>query len=54
VYAGDNNFKDYVLTVSNVQQPDGNFIEPRMYLTGDGIGIFGSAIRDTVTFNLVP
>jgi hypothetical protein len=54
VYAGDNNFKDYVLTASNVQQPDGNFIEPRMYLTGDGIGIFGSAIRDTVTFNLVP
>jgi hypothetical protein len=54
VYAGDNNFKDYVLTASNVQQPDGNFIEPRMYLTSDGIGIFGSAIRDTVTFNLVP
>ena len=54
VYAGDKNFKDYLLTASNVQQPDGNFIDPRMYLTGDGIGIFGSAIRDTVTFNLVP
>ena len=54
VYAGDQNFKDYLLTASNVQQPDGNFIDPRMNLTGDGIGIFGSAIRDTVTFNLVP
>jgi hypothetical protein len=54
VYAGDNNFKDYLLTASNVQQPDGNFIDPRMNLSGDGIGIFGSAIRDTVTFNLVP
>jgi hypothetical protein len=54
VYAGDKNFKDYVLTASNVQQFDGNFIDPRMYLTGDGIGIFGSAIRDTVIFNLVP
>ena len=54
VYAGDKNFKDYLLTASNVQQPDGNFIDPRMNLSGDGIGIFGSAIRDTVTFNLVP
>jgi len=54
VYAGDKNFKDYLLTASNVQQPDGNFIDPRMNLTGDGIGIFGSAIRDTVTFNLIP
>jgi len=53
VYAGDKNFKDYVLTASNVQQFDGNFIDPRMYFAGDGIGVFGSAIRDTVTFNLV-
>ncbi|UCH66695.1 MAG: DUF4249 family protein [Ignavibacterium sp.] len=53
VYAGDKNFKDYVLTASNVQQFDGNFIDPRMYFDGDGIGVFGSAIRDTLTFNLV-
>ena len=54
VYAGDKNFKDYVLTASNVQQFDGNFIDPRMYFAGDGIGVFGSAIRDTITFNLIP
>jgi hypothetical protein len=54
VYAGDKNFKDYVLTASNVQQFDGNFIDPRMYFEGDGIGVFGSAIRDTLTFNLIP
>ena len=30
VYAGDKNFKDYLLTASNVQQPDGNFIDPRV------------------------
>jgi len=53
VYAGDKNFKDYVLTASNVQQFDGNFIDPRMYFEGDGIGVFGSAIRDTLTFNLI-
>jgi hypothetical protein len=54
VYAGDKNFKDYVLTASSVQQFDGNFIDPRMYFDGDGIGVFGSAIRDTLTFKLIP
>ena len=54
VYGGDENFKDYVLTVNRVQQPDGNFIEPAFHFKGDGIGIFGSAVKDTVTFNLIP
>lgn len=54
VYAGDENFKDYLLTVNRVQQPDGNFIEPEFHFQGDGIGIFGSAVKDTVTFNLIP
>lgn len=54
VYAGDENFKDYLLTVNRVQQPDGNFIEPEFHFLGDGIGIFGSAVKDTVTFNLLP
>lgn len=53
VYAGDKNFKDYMLTARNVQQTDGNFVEPEFHFTGDGIGVFGSAIRDTVTFNLL-
>lgn len=54
VYGGDENFKDYLLTVNRVQQPDGNFIEPEFHFLGDGIGIFGSAVKDTVTFNLIP
>jgi len=54
VYAGDRNFKDYLLTAKDVQQPDGNFVEPKFHFSGDGIGIFGSAIRDTLTFNLLP
>ncbi len=53
VYAGDQNFRDYTLTVKNVQEPDGNFVEPEFYFEGDGIGIFGSAITDEVKFNLV-
>ena len=54
VYGGDENFKDYLLTVNQVQEPDGNFVEPEFHFRGDGIGIFGSAVKDTVTFMLVP
>lgn len=53
VYAADNNFKDYLLTSKDVQQIDGNFVEPKFHFTGDGIGVFGSAIKDTLTFNLL-
>jgi hypothetical protein len=52
VYACDKNMKDYLLTAENVQEMDGNFLEPEMHLKGDGIGIFGSAIRDTLRFTL--
>ena len=54
VYGGDKNFKDYFITAGRVQQFDGNFIEPEFHLTGDGIGVFGSAVRDTVTFSIIP
>ncbi len=53
LYAGDKNFKDYALTVENVQEGDGNFIEPAFHFSGDGIGIFGSAIKGQVLFSLV-
>lgn len=53
LYAGDKNFKDYVLTVNNVQEPDGNFIEPAFNFENNGIGVFGSAIRSKVYFSLV-
>ncbi len=52
-YAGDKNYKDYIITAGNVQEFDGNFVEPEMHFEGDGIGIFGGAIRDTLTFILV-
>lgn len=53
-YAGDNNMKDYYLTQANVIETDGNLHEPKMNISGDGIGIFGSAIADTFYFDLVP
>ncbi len=48
VYACDENFRLYNQTYKNVQEFDGNFHEPRMNINGDGIGIFGSAITDTL------
>lgn len=52
-YAGDANFKDYVLTAPSVQEADGNFHEPVLIFQGDGIGVFASAIADTATFSIV-
>lgn len=51
-YAGDSNFKDYVLTAPSVQEADGNFHEPVQIFTGDGIGVFASAVADTATFTI--
>ncbi len=48
LYAGDQNFRDYLLTAWQVQEIDGNFHEPILNIQGDGIGVFGSAIADTV------
>ncbi len=47
-YAGDDNYKNYALTYKMVQEFDGNFHEPKMKLSGDGIGVFASVIPDTV------
>jgi len=56
VYAGDDNMMKWLMTGKNVQQMDGNFLEPRMeyFETGDAIGVFGSAIADTIRFRIVP
>jgi len=51
-YACDENAKDYILTSPNVQEVDGNFHEPVETFQGDGIGVFGSAIADTVKFEI--
>jgi len=52
VYAGDENFRLYSQTNSNVQEFDGNFHEPRINIQGDGIGVFASAIADTINFTV--
>lgn len=51
-YAGDINFRDFVFTSGQVQEFDGNFHEPLFHFEGDGIGVFGSAIRDTLYFKI--
>lgn len=52
VYAADKNFADFIVTNGSVQEMDGNFHEPKQHVQGDGIGIFGSAIADTVYFSI--
>ncbi len=52
IYAGDVNFKEYLLSAPNVKEFDGNFHEPKIILKGDGIGVFASAIRDTAYFEV--
>ena len=47
-YAADQNFKDYYLTFQRVVEMDGNLHEPVMHFSGDGIGVFASAITDTI------
>ncbi|MFQ5637946.1 MAG: DUF4249 family protein [bacterium] len=52
LYAGDDNFKDFLITHNEVQEIDGNFHEPSFHIQGDGIGLFASAIADTVFFSV--
>jgi len=47
VYATDDNYKEFVQTYNDVQEPDGNFHEAKINIEGDGIGVFGSMIADT-------
>jgi hypothetical protein len=53
-YAGDKNFKDYFFTHANVMEIDGNLHEPKFHFQGDGIGVCGSAITDTLYFKILP
>ncbi|MBD3287271.1 DUF4249 family protein [candidate division KSB1 bacterium] len=48
LYAADENLKDYFLTHKNIQDIDGNLWEPKFHFEGDGIGVFGAALTDTV------
>jgi len=48
IYAGDENYKDYLMTHNNVMEMNGNFHEPKFNIDGDGIGVFASIDADTV------
>ncbi len=52
IYAGDKNLRYYLATATGVQEMDGNFHEPYQIFEGDGIGVFASAIRETVKFTI--
>jgi hypothetical protein len=53
IYAGDENYRLFMLTYRGVQEFDGNFHEPRLNIEGDGIGIFASVIADTAYFKVL-
>ena len=53
LYAGDRNFYHFYSTHRNVQEPDGNLHQPLFDIEGDGIGVFGSAVTDTVYLNIL-
>lgn len=48
VYAADENYREFLQTYSRVQEFDGNFHEAKFNFEGDGIGVFGSVVPDTV------
>ena len=49
----DRNFRDFQATHEVTQGADGNHHEPAFHIDEDGIGVFGSAIVDTVYFNVL-
>ncbi len=53
LYAGDQNYYHYYNTSNNVMGMDGNLHEPIFDIEGDGIGVFGSAVTDTVYLNVL-
>ena len=53
LYAGDENFYHFFSTHRSVQGVDGNLHEPLFHIDGDGIGVFGSAVIDTLSLNIL-
>jgi hypothetical protein len=53
LYAGDENFYHFYATHRSVQSVDGNLHEPLFHIQGDGIGVFGSAVIDTLSLNIL-
>ena len=52
VYAADRNYSSFLQTFDEVQEEDGNFHEPVFSIEGEGIGVFGSYIRDRVVVSV--
>jgi len=52
IFAADDNYREYLQTFNNTQEPDGNFHEARFNIEGDGIGVFGSVLTDTIYFEV--
>ncbi len=52
VYAGDENYRDFWVSNSQIKEMDGNYHEPVRLFKGDALGVFASAIRDTVFFEI--
>jgi hypothetical protein len=53
LYAGDENFYHFYATHRTVQSVDGNLHEPLFHIKGDGLGVFGSAVIDTLSLNIL-
>ncbi len=53
VYAADDNYREFLQTYNRVQEFDGNFHEPSFNFEGDGIGVFGSVVPDTVYVKVI-
>lgn len=48
VFAADVNYRNFYNTYDNIEEIGGNFHEPLLPIEGDGVGVFGSIIADTV------
>ncbi len=48
VFAADDNYRNFYNTYDNIEEIGGNFHEPLLPIAGDGVGVFGSIIADTV------
>ena len=48
IYAVDENYMHFLQTFDDVQEDDGNFHEPLFDIEGDGIGVFGSVVADSI------
>ena len=52
LFAVDKNYIDFYRTYEEVQEIDGNYHPPVFNIEGDGIGVFGSAVADTIMVNV--